>query len=183
LALVLYKAKSHALSNNARWIRDSQIPAHKDNCEFRVQQRELFNAGGPGRGSEARCFDIDDVMRYQFSALKPSRGSVDVVGFGCESTSQRCFVSAVPRLVKGCDYGPLGERALVYILSKYAGWARVADVSPHDLRHRFGYRMARTVPIHRLAQLMGHDSLDTTLRYVHGTQQDLQQAVETIAWA
>jgi len=79
--------------------------------------------------------------------------------------------------------GPLGERALVYILSKYAGWARVADVSPHDLRHRFGYRMARKVPIHRLAQLMGHDSLDTTLRYVHGTQQDLQQAVETIAWA
>jgi len=79
--------------------------------------------------------------------------------------------------------GPLGERALGYIISKYAGQARVADVSPHDLRHRFGYRMARTVPLHRLAQLMGHDSLDTTLRYVRGTQQDLQQAVETIAWA
>jgi integrase/recombinase XerC len=83
----------------------------------------------------------------------------------------------------GEGVGPLGERALVYILSKYAGQARVADISPHDLRHRFGYRMARTVPIHRLAQLMGHDSLDTTLRYVRGTQQDLQQAVETIAWA
>src|SRR5579859_345042 len=79
--------------------------------------------------------------------------------------------------------GLLGERALVYIISKYAGQARVADVSPHDLRHRFGYRMAGTVPLHRLAQLMGHDSLDTTLRYVRGTQQDLQQAVETIAWA
>ncbi len=78
--------------------------------------------------------------------------------------------------------GPIGERALVYITSKYAGQARVADVS-QDLRHRFGYRMARTVPLHRLAQLMGHDSLDTTLRYVRGTQQDLQQAVETIAWA
>jgi integrase/recombinase XerD len=43
--------------------------------------------------------------------------------------------------------------------------------------------MAQTVPLHRLAQLMGHDSLDTTLRYVRGTQQDLQQAVESIAWA
>ncbi len=78
--------------------------------------------------------------------------------------------------------GRLGERALVYIISKYAGQARVVDVSPHDLRHRFGYRMARTVPLHRLAQLMGHDSLDTTMLYVRGTQQDLQQAVETIAW-
>ena len=78
---------------------------------------------------------------------------------------------------------PIGERALIYIIGKYAEQARVPDLSPHDLRHRFGYRMAQSVPLHRLAQLMGHDSLDTTLRYVRGTQQDLQQAVETIAWA
>src|ERR1700730_14457696 len=79
--------------------------------------------------------------------------------------------------------GPIGERALIYIIGKYAERARVAEVSPHDLRHRFGYQMARVVPLHRLAQIMGHDSLDTTLRYVRGTQQDLQQAVETIAGA
>ncbi len=30
---------------------------------------------------------------------------------------------------------------------------------------------------------MGHDSLDTTMIYVRGTRQDLQQAVEAIAWA
>ena len=76
----------------------------------------------------------------------------------------------------------LSERALGYIVKKYAQGARLPDVSPHDLRHRFGYRMAATVPLHRLAQLMGHDSLDTTMRYVQGTRQDLQQAVETIAW-
>ena len=81
------------------------------------------------------------------------------------------------------DVGPVGERALVYIVSKYAEQARVPDLSPHGLRDRFGYRMAHTVPLHRVAQLMGHDSLDTTLRYVRGTQQDLQQSVETIAWA
>ncbi len=76
----------------------------------------------------------------------------------------------------------LSERALGYIVKKYAQGAKLPDVSPHDLRHRFGYRMAATVPLHRLAQLMGHDSLDTTMRYVQGTRQDLQQAVETIAW-
>lgn len=74
-------------------------------------------------------------------------------------------------------------RALGYIVAKYAALAKVTDVSPHDLRHRFGYRMAQTVPLHRLAQIMGHDSLDTTLIYVGGTKQDLQQAVEAIAWA
>ena len=42
--------------------------------------------------------------------------------------------------------------------------------------------MTQSVPLHRLAQLMGHDSLVTTLIYVQGTKNDLQQAIETIAW-
>ncbi len=76
----------------------------------------------------------------------------------------------------------LSERALSYIVKKYALTAKLADVSPHDLRHRFGYLMAESVPLHRLAQIMGHDSLDTTRLYIQGTKHDLQQAVETMAW-
>jgi integrase/recombinase XerD len=78
--------------------------------------------------------------------------------------------------------GPLSERALGYVVTKYAVQAKVQNVSPHDLRHRFGYRMAQSVPLHRLAQIMGHDSLDTTLVYIRGTRNDLQQEVEKIAW-
>jgi integrase/recombinase XerC len=68
------------------------------------------------------------------------------------------------------------------MVKMYAEGAHVCNVSPHALRHRFGFRMAMSVPLHRLAQLMGHDSLNTTMRYVQGTRSDLQQAVETIAW-
>lgn len=78
--------------------------------------------------------------------------------------------------------GALTERALGHLITKYARAAHLVDVSPHDLRHRFGYRMAEAVPLHRLAQIMGHDSLDTTMLYVRGTKQDLQQDVERIAW-
>lgn len=77
----------------------------------------------------------------------------------------------------------LTERALGYIIHKYAQFARITKLSPHDLRHRFGYRMAESVPLHRLAQIMGHDSLDTTMLYVRGTTRDLQNEVEKIAWA
>jgi len=77
----------------------------------------------------------------------------------------------------------LTERAVGYIVRRYATCARLADVSPHDLRHRFGYRMAESVPLHRLAQIMGHDSLDTTMIYVRATAGDLQREVEKIAWA
>ncbi len=76
----------------------------------------------------------------------------------------------------------LTERALGYLVKKYAHLASLSNVSPHDLRHRFGYRMAQVVPIHRLAQIMGHDSLDTTMIYIRGTQGDLQREVEKIAW-
>jgi integrase/recombinase XerC len=78
--------------------------------------------------------------------------------------------------------GALTGRALGHLVTKYSIQARVTDLSPHDLRHRFGYRMAEVVPLHRLAQIMGHDSLDTTLLYIRGTKQDLQQDVEKIAW-
>lgn len=78
---------------------------------------------------------------------------------------------------------PITDRALGYVVAKYAAMAKVEDVSPHDLRHRFGYEMAKRVPLHRLAQIMGHDSLDTTMVYVRGTRGDLQRAVEERAWA
>ena len=89
---------------------------------------------------------------------------------------------AVSLFPSGKTKDALSERALGYIVKKYADRAKLTDVSPHDLRHRFGYRMAESVPLHRLAQIMGHDSLDTTRLYIQGTKHDLQQAVETIAW-
>jgi integrase/recombinase XerC len=76
----------------------------------------------------------------------------------------------------------LTPRGVGFLIKKYAQKAGLAELRPHDLRHRFGYRMAETVPLHRLAQIMGHDSLDTTLIYIQGTEHDLQQAVEQIAW-
>jgi LuxR family transcriptional regulator, maltose regulon positive regulatory protein len=62
-------------------------------------------------------------------------------------------------------HNALSERALGYIVKKYADLAHVADVSPHDLRHRFGYRMAATMPLAELAQIMGHASVETTRLY------------------
>lgn len=78
---------------------------------------------------------------------------------------------------------PLGERMVQLIVKKYAGKAKIQGLSPHDLRHRFGYRLAETnTPIHRIAQLMGHDSYNTTMIYIEGTKADLQTAVEKLAY-
>jgi integrase/recombinase XerC len=103
------------------------------------------------------------LIAYDSSLLKPSH-------------------DPTPLFLSEKRHTQLTERGLGYLIKKYADHAHVSDVSPHDLRHRFGYRMAQSIPLHRLAQLMGHDSLDTTMLYVQGTKQDLQQAVEQIAW-
>lgn len=76
----------------------------------------------------------------------------------------------------------LTERAVGHLIAKYAKLAHLINLSPHDLRHRFSYRMAEMGPLHRLAQIKGHDSLDTTMLYIRGTKQDLQHDVEKIAW-
>ncbi|MEV2621764.1 tyrosine-type recombinase/integrase [Paenibacillus larvae] len=76
----------------------------------------------------------------------------------------------------------LTERALRHLIQKYMKSARLKGLSAHDLRHRFGYVMAENTPLHRLAQIMGHDSLDTTMIYVKATRSDLQSEVEKIAW-
>lgn len=36
------------------------------------------------------------------------------------------------------------------------------------------------VPLHRLAQIMGHDSLNTTMIYIRGTQGDLQRETDAV---
>lgn len=76
----------------------------------------------------------------------------------------------------------LTERALRHLIQKHMHAARLEGLSAHDLRHRFGYVMAENTPLHRLAQIMGHDSLDTTMIYVRATRADLQAEVEKITW-
>lgn len=84
--------------------------------------------------------------------------------------------------------GQMSTRALGHLVEKYMKKAGLRpDPEGHmwtarDLRHRFGYVMAQKTPLHRLAQIMGHDSLDTTMIYIRATREDLQKEVEKIAW-
>jgi len=143
-----------------------------------------------------RAGEICQMRRYQVNLGKCS-GTLEVIGkhdkyreIPLNATARKAleeYLSTLPPesislFPSAKTNEALSERALGYIVKKYADRAKLVDVSPHDLRHRFGYRMAELVPLHRLAQIMGHDSLDTTRLYIQGTKHDLQQAVETIAW-
>lgn len=60
----------------------------------------------------------------------------------------------------------LGARALRHIIRKYMKIAGLDDHNSLSIRHRFGYSKALTTPIHKLAEIMGHNNLSSTMVYL-----------------
>jgi site-specific recombinase XerD len=65
---------------------------------------------------------------------------------------------------------------------KYAYQARLADVTPHSLRHRFGNNLVDAgVSLEQVAALLGHESMDTVMIYTKPSNGDLEKAVRKAA--
>jgi integrase len=60
--------------------------------------------------------------------------------------------------------------------------AGINDLTFHDLRHTFGTRLADAgVDIVKIAELMGHQSILTTRRYTHATDEGKRSAIAQLA--
>jgi len=81
------------------------------------------------------------------------------------------------------ERGPLTTRGVRSLFSKYAGITGV-KVHPHLLRHCFGRQFLEVNQndLVALAALMGHESLDTTRRYVQRTPEQLEAASERMSF-
>lgn len=76
----------------------------------------------------------------------------------------------------------LSARLIHRMVVKYAQKARLVDVSPHTLRHTFCKSLVdQGIGIERIAYLAGHESLETTRRYIQPSLQELRKAVQTIS--
>ena len=85
-----------------------------------------------------------------------------------------------PEVLHG-QRGPLTIRGVQASLAKYGAYARLEECTPHVLRHTFGKNLADAgTPIQVIADLMGHESLETTRRYIQPGHDDLAAAVERI---
>lgn len=69
----------------------------------------------------------------------------------------------------------LSDNGLYRVLGRLGARAGV-EVTPHMLRHSFGRHLhARGVPLADIATLMGHESIQTTLRYAQPTRRELRR--------
>jgi integrase/recombinase XerC len=78
--------------------------------------------------------------------------------------------------------GPMTVRGLQEIVEKYGQLAGLPDLTAHVLRHTFGHDLAMSgTRLEEIASLMGHESLETTRRYVEPGESALVAAVERLA--
>ena len=77
--------------------------------------------------------------------------------------------------------GPLEPSGIYYLVNRSAYAARLDEVTPHTLRHTFGKNLIDAgVSLDRAAQLLGHESVDTTRIHTAPSEQNLQGAVEKV---
>ncbi len=78
--------------------------------------------------------------------------------------------------------GPITAWTVHSIVTAIAGLAKLPDLTPHVLRHTFCRRLAEQgARLEQIAALAGHESLDTTRRYVEPGREELAQLVDKLS--
>jgi integrase len=88
------------------------------------------------------------------------------------------MTDTAPLLPSSRSDTPLQPRDVQRALARAALRSIKRKVNPHMLRHTYATRMAKVLPLHDLAKLLGHSDPRTTMIYYHANKQDLKDAVE-----
>ena len=151
---------------------------------------------------------FSEVSALAWRDIDPSRGDATVrranvrgyIGPTKTYTVRRVPLStdtraALEQLVKNDEYvfgyggKPLSYHTAYEWLVRLCKRAGIDPCGWHDLRHTFASRLvARGAPLRAIQELLGHGSLDMTLRYAHVGQAELVAAVALLetnssAWA
>ncbi|OQA16397.1 MAG: Tyrosine recombinase XerC [Chloroflexi bacterium ADurb.Bin360] len=152
--------------------------------------RLLLNSGL--RLSEATALRIDDVT------IRPRSGEVRVRrGKGSKARTVELNADARVALASWLKVRPdggealfvsqkghaLSARALSEVVRVMGNAAGITHLHPHLLRHSFAKNLVdQGVGLEVVADLLGHESLETTRIYTTPSAADRQRAVERVSW-
>jgi site-specific recombinase XerD len=115
---------------------------------------------GGGKGSKYRTVPLNADARRTLQAYLEERPQVDV-----------------DYLFAGQRVEPLRPSGIRYLVRLYAYDARLEGVTPHTLRHTFGENLVDAgVSLDRVAQLLGHEGVETTAIYTKPPEEDIAEA-------
>lgn len=143
------------------------------------------------RVAEACRLKVEDVVireRSGFVRVRQGKGN-KYREVPLNITVRKVLLGAYMTGLKGEFLFPGGKgkehitpRTAERVLAKYARLAGV-EVTPHMLRHTFCKMLLDAgESLDRVAVLAGHANLNTTARYTRPSVQDLERAVEKLAW-
>jgi site-specific recombinase XerD len=116
-----------------------------------------------GKGTKERIIPINDSCRKAIKAWYSVRPT---------DLTSRVFTT---------QRGPATTRAIQSVLESIGEAAHVENLTPHVARHTFAKNLVNAgVSLEKVAMLMGHSSLDTTMVYTTPGMSDLDKAVRTL---
>jgi site-specific recombinase XerD len=116
-----------------------------------------------GKGTKQRVIPLNNTVRKALKAWFDVRPE-----------------TALPKLFT-TQRGAITSRAIQTILKDIGDRARIQKITPHMARHTFAKNLVNSgVTLEKVAMLLGHTSLDTTMVYTTPGMSDLDQAVRTL---
>lgn len=78
-------------------------------------------------------------------------------------------------------HGPLYDHGVRELVERYGTLACVGHVTPHMLRHSYAtHLIAQGAPVVAVSRAMGHESIQTTMRYVEVAAAEMRAAVDLL---
>lgn len=115
-----------------------------------------------GKGEKERTVPLNLLARRALEGWVNVRGNTATNGLFVGKASER-----------------LTTRQLERIVSDLGAESRIPGMSPHWLRYTFAKRLEkRGLPIEQIRALLGHESVETTRRYLRPAWSELEGAVE-----
>jgi len=116
-----------------------------------------------GKGTKQRVIPLNNTVRKALKAWFDVRPE-----------------TALPKVFT-TQRGAITSRAIQTILKDIGDRARIQKITPHMARHTFAKNLVNSgVTLEKVAMLLGHTSLDTTMVYTTPGMSDLDQAVRTL---
>lgn len=116
-----------------------------------------------GKGTKERTIPLNDSCRKAIRAWYSVRP---------EDKTNRVFTT---------QRGSATTRAIQTILESIGAAAHVENMTPHVARHTFAKNLINAgVSLEKVAMLLGHSSLDTTMVYITPGMSDLEKAVRSL---
>jgi len=165
--LPLPKSPPHMINNEEEKRLLDAVKAHGNLRDQVILKLMIFTGI---RAGEICNLKVVDVKTFQKSGViivgaENQRRKVPLNNM-CKSILEKYMATNTNYLFLSKKTGErLTERALRHLVKKYLDIAGLEGLSAYSLRHNFGYRKAAKTSMHKLARIMGHNSLNTTMTY------------------